>query len=224
MYLRQPHQLLARPVQKLRIGGERHVLGLNRGVDDHPRQLGRLDCLGLDCNRQALLDQRRQPLLAHAVAPARQRRAIEHQPVLEELLAAEELVIGVLDPALAQHLVGEIISVLEDRQPRHQPRRQWRAARIIGVDRPKLPFQEPPIHRAPQRHQRMLQVDDLVEPGAEQILLSRLPPFRWPHLVPRQKHSKASESQIKFARNPLPHTRFPANSIAPARRFQIPNQ
>jgi hypothetical protein len=29
--------------------------------------------------------------------------------VLEELLAAEELVIGVLDPALAQHLVGQVI-------------------------------------------------------------------------------------------------------------------
>jgi hypothetical protein len=65
---------------------------------DHPRQLGRLDCLGPGGNRQALLQQRLQPLLAHTVAPARQRRAIEHQPVLEELLAAEELVIGVLDP------------------------------------------------------------------------------------------------------------------------------
>jgi hypothetical protein len=51
MKLRQPHQLLARPVQKLGIGGERHVLGLNRGVDDHPRQLGRLDRLGLGGNR-----------------------------------------------------------------------------------------------------------------------------------------------------------------------------
>jgi hypothetical protein len=74
---------------------------------------------------------------------------IEHQPVLEELLAAEELVIGVLDPALAQHFVGQVVGVLEDRQPRHQSRRQWRAARIIGVNRPKLPFQELPIHRAP---------------------------------------------------------------------------
>jgi hypothetical protein len=64
--------------------------------------------------------------------------------------------------------------VLEDRQPRHQSRRQWRAARIIRVDRPKLPFQELPIHRAPQRHQRMLHVDDLVKPGPEQVLLSRL--------------------------------------------------
>ena len=58
MSLRQLHQLLARPVQKLRIGGECHVLGLNRGVDDHPRQFGRLDCLGLGGNRPALLDQR----------------------------------------------------------------------------------------------------------------------------------------------------------------------
>jgi hypothetical protein len=184
--LRQPHQLLARPVQKLRIGGERHVLGLHRGVDDHPRQLGGLDCLGPDGNRQAFLDQRLQPFLAHAVAPARQRRAIEHQPMLEELLAAEELVIGILDPTLAQHLVGEIVGVLEDRQPRHQSRRQWRAPRIIRVDGPKLTFQELPIHRVPQRHQRMLQVDDLIEPRAKQILLSRLPSFRWPHLVPRQ--------------------------------------
>lgn len=79
------------------------------------------------------------------------------------------------------------------------------------------------IHRAPQRHQRMLQVNDLIEPGAKQILLSRLPPSRWPS-GPSPKPSKASESQIKFSRNPLPHTRFPANSITPACRFQIPNQ
>lgn len=61
MTLRQPHQFLARPVQKLRIGRERHVLGLNRGVDDQPRQLGRPDRLGLGGNGQALVDQRSQP-------------------------------------------------------------------------------------------------------------------------------------------------------------------
>ena len=105
---------------------------------------------------------------------------------MRSLLAAEVLVIGVFDPALAQHLVGQVVGVLEDRQPRHQSRRQWRAARIIRVDRPKLPFQELPIHLAPQRYQRVLQVDELIKPGAEQILLSRLPSFRWPHLVPRQ--------------------------------------
>ena len=39
--------------------------------------------------------------------------------MLEELLAAEELIVGVLDPALAQNLIGEVVTVLEDRQSRH---------------------------------------------------------------------------------------------------------
>lgn len=33
--------------------------------------------------------------------------------------------------------------VLEDRQPRHQSRRQWRAARVIRVDRPTLQSRNP---------------------------------------------------------------------------------
>jgi hypothetical protein len=32
----------------------------------------------------------------------------------------------------------------------------------------------------------VLHVDDLVEPGTEQVPLSRLPPFPWLHLVSRQ--------------------------------------
>jgi len=36
--------------------------------------------------------------------------------MLKELLAAEVLIIRVLDPALAQGLIGEIVTVLEDRQ------------------------------------------------------------------------------------------------------------
>jgi hypothetical protein len=51
-----------------------------------------------------------QLLLAHALAPAGQRGTVKHQPVLEELLAAEELVIGVLQPALAQHPAGEAVA------------------------------------------------------------------------------------------------------------------
>jgi hypothetical protein len=44
-------------------------------------------------------------------------------------------------------------------------------------------FQEPPIHRAPQRHPWMLHVDDLIEPRSKQILLAHLSPFPWPHLA-----------------------------------------
>src|SRR6266567_2565844 len=58
--------------------------------------------------------------------------------MLEKLLAAEVLEVRVLHPAIAQSLVGKVISVLEDRQPRHQPRRQRRLARLVGVDRPNV--------------------------------------------------------------------------------------
>jgi hypothetical protein len=52
-----------------------------------------------------LLHKCREFLFAHSLPPARHRRALEGQFVLEELFAAEQLVIWVLDPALAQNLV-----------------------------------------------------------------------------------------------------------------------
>jgi hypothetical protein len=66
------------------------------------------------------LEECHEPLLPHALTPARQRGAIKGQFVLEELLSAEELKIGVLDSALIQHLIGEVVHMLEDRQARHQ--------------------------------------------------------------------------------------------------------
>ena len=52
---------------------------------------------------EALLDQRHELLLPHPLAqPARWRRTVEGQLVLKELLAAEELVVRVLDPARAK--------------------------------------------------------------------------------------------------------------------------
>jgi hypothetical protein len=63
-----------------------------------------------------------QLLLAHPLAPAGQRRAIERCLVLEELLAVKQLEIRVLDPALAQGFVRQIVHRFEDRKPRHEPR------------------------------------------------------------------------------------------------------
>ena len=103
--LRQPHQPLARPVHKLRIGWEGDRLRLHRGVDDEPRKVRRFRCAGARRDRQALLDQRDELLLAHALSPAGQRRAVEGRFVPEEPLAAEQLKVWVLDPALAQSLV-----------------------------------------------------------------------------------------------------------------------
>ena len=98
---RQLHQPLARPMHELSVGRKGHRLGLHGGVDDHLRKIGRLRRAGAGGDREALLDQRDEPLLPHSLAPARQRRTVEHQTVLEKLFAAKELVIRVLHPALA---------------------------------------------------------------------------------------------------------------------------
>jgi hypothetical protein len=158
----QPHQPRARPVDQPGIGREHDRLRLDRRVDHHAREVLGSQRLGPRGGRQALLDQRQELLLAHALAPARQRRAVEHQPVLEELLAAEELEIGVLHPALAQRLIGEVVGVLEDRQSRHQPRRQRRMAGLVAVGGAELLFQEAPVDRLGELHQRMIEIDDLV--------------------------------------------------------------
>jgi hypothetical protein len=49
------------------------------------------------------------------------------------------------DPARAQTFVAEIVHVFQDRDPRHQTRRQRRAARNISVNRAEFLLQEFPI-------------------------------------------------------------------------------
>src|SRR5271165_835191 len=51
------------------------------------------------------------------------------------------LKIRVLGPDLAKPLVRQVLAVLQDVQPRHQPRRQGRASRSIRINRPELPFE-----------------------------------------------------------------------------------
>ncbi len=66
---------------------------------------------------QALLQQGDQLLLAHPLPPPGHRGSFERQLLAEEFFAAEQLVIGVLQPPLAQHLVGQLVHVLESGQP-----------------------------------------------------------------------------------------------------------
>jgi hypothetical protein len=103
--------------------------------------------------------------------------------VLEKLLAAEVLKVRVLDPTRGELLIGEIESVLEDGEPRHQPGRQGRHARTVAVDRAAPLLDEVPRDRPRQARQFMLHVDDLIETGAEQVLLARLTALAWLHRV-----------------------------------------
>jgi len=128
---------------------------------------------------KALLEEAPDPLFAHALAPARHRGTVEGQFMAEGLLPAEILKIRVLDPACAQLFVGEVEGVLEDRQSRHQPGRQGRHAGAVTINRAASLLDEAPRDRVRELHQLVLRVDDLVEPGAEQILLARLPALPW---------------------------------------------
>src|SRR5450631_4513240 len=153
--------------------------------------------------------------------------------MLEELLAAEVLVIRVLDPVLAQRLVGVVLHVLEDGKPRHQTRRQRRMTRLVRVDRAKLLFQEAPVDRSRQPHQRVLQIDDLIQTRAEQILLVGLPSLLWLHcesLRLTRVESRESQLQIRgnrqteFARKPAATPHKLANSITSSRPINQPAQ
>jgi hypothetical protein len=45
--------------------------------------------------------------------------------------------VRVFHPALAQHLVGGVVHVLDDGEPRHQSRREWRMTRRTGMNGPR---------------------------------------------------------------------------------------
>jgi hypothetical protein len=182
-------------MHQLGVGRKGDRLGLHRRVDNDLGEIRRLGCAGARRNRQAFLDQRRQALLPHPLAPARQRRAVEGQLVLEDLLAAEELVIGILDPARAQILVGEIMHVLEDRQPRHQPRWQRRMSDLVGIDRAETLLEEAPGNRPTELRQRVVHVDDLVEPRLEEIILPAVPPLLGPHRITLRQADGETESR-----------------------------
>ena len=217
-------QLLQRPVHQPGIGRMGDRLGLHGGVHRHPLQvLGLASAPVLCTDRQALLDQGHELVLAQALAPAGQRRAVERQLVAERQLAAEVLVIRVLQPARAQRLVTEAVHVLQDEQPGHQPGRQARLAGAGRAHRAEPAVQKVPVDPIPQQHQRMLQIDDLIQRRLQQVLLALVPrsshralPISRTHDQGITNHRK-SESQI--ARNPPPTRGFPANSITSKRRL-----
>jgi hypothetical protein len=105
----------------------------------------------------------------------RQRRALERQSVTETQFAAEELIIRVLQPARAQNLVRQVVHVLQDEQPRYQPRRQRRLPHTRRADAGKPAVEKPPIDLARQPYQRMAVIDDRFQRRPQQILLTIVP-------------------------------------------------
>ena len=114
--------------------------------------------------------------------------------------------------------------VLQDREPRHEPRRQRRLAWTVGIDRAAPLFQKPPVDRCGELRQRMAGVDDLVEPRPEKIVLSAIPTLLRPHPEPprrvlqRQRITPIRAAQ--FAGKPTDTRSKSAKSITSDRRHR----
>src|SRR4030095_7727429 len=153
--LGQLHQLLDRAMGEPGVGRMRDRLLLHSGIYRNPFEIFGVDRPYAVGHRKALLQQRGDLLLTQPLAPARERRAIKRQLVPEHHFPAEVLEIRVLYPSLAQRLVGEVVHVLEDQQPGHQPRRQWRLPGSHATYRTEASRQKIPIDLSGQPHQRM---------------------------------------------------------------------
>ena len=90
------------------------------------------------------------------------------EAVLEELFPGEILEIRIMHPALTNALVRQPVNVLEQQKPDHEAGLDSGPA-LVAVKRCDLAIQPLPVELACKLHQFVLHVDDLLEPGPEQI-------------------------------------------------------
>lgn len=101
--------------------------------------------------------------------------------VLEKLLASEQLEIRIFQPFLAHSVVRKVVRVLQDRQACHQPGRQQRLARLVGIDRAEALIQEPPGDLPSKLGQIVVRIDDRIETGEKHVRLPAIPPLLRQH-------------------------------------------
>ncbi len=154
------------------IGRMLHGLGLHRRVDDDLLQAALGDDASLHPCRDRCLEQLLNALLANALAPAGHLAWINGQGMLEELLPAKELPVGVLDPPAYRLLIGDALEVLEVMEARHKPDRYCRPSVVGAVQGAEFLRQVVPGDRGRQANQFMVHVQGQVEAhGGDQGLL-----------------------------------------------------
>src|SRR5262249_31869386 len=112
---------------------------------------------------------------------------------------------------------------------RHQSRRQARLTGTIGAHRGKAPVEELPVDLVRQEHQRVLQVDDLIQARQQQVRLARV---SWlGHLVPPNRDDRRWESNHALPKTGIPKhkkasrmARFLSQSNTHSARINSSNQ
>ena len=114
------------------------------------------------------LGQQQVQLVAEPLAPMAQVRALVRELMLEELFAGEVLEIRIMDPALAHAFVGQPVNVLEQQKSDHEAGLDPGPA-LVAVERRDLAIDPRQSILPASRTSLVLHVDDLIEPGPEQI-------------------------------------------------------
>ena len=130
--LGQPGDLLAGDFQQPAVGGVGDGLALNRGVDDDALELGLLHGAHVHGSLDGGLEQLLHAGFAKHPAESTDLRRIARQTWLEIDLAAEELEVHVLRPALDQGLIALVVGVLQIQQRHHQANGQTRPPRVAA--------------------------------------------------------------------------------------------
>ena len=181
---RLPAQLLDRLQHQLGVGGVRDVLRLHRGVHGDALEIVRLQRAELMRHSQALSQQRIE-LVADPLASVAHPRALMRKGVLEERLAGEVLEVGIVEPALAYPFVGHLVDVFQEQEPDHEPRLGRRPA-VLAEQPSQLGVEPVPVDLIGQPRQLVAHVDDLIEPGPEQIARAFLRRLLRSHRQPPQ--------------------------------------
>src|ERR1700730_9185293 len=191
---------------------------MHRGVHRDPRQVTGPQCTARMCHPQAL-GQKQFQLVAEALPPVAQVRALVREAVLEKLFPAEVLEIRIIDPALAHAFVGQPVNVLEQQKPDRKARLDP-GSTVLAVERRDLAVDKVPVDLACELCQLVLQLDDLVETRPEQIARHRrrvlLRPHRSLRCAQRIMLRLSRESRKRNCKLPGPQTPKPCN-LKPAR-------
>src|SRR5690554_3777055 len=98
---------------------------------------------------------------------------MDWKAVLEESFACKVLEIRALHPSVDHSFIGQAMQMLQVHQACHQSRGcGWPSCRRWEEPGPFL-IEELPIHQGGELHQLMTHVDQIHEPGAQQIFLFR---------------------------------------------------
>lgn len=164
------------------------------------------------------LGQKTIQMIADALPPVAHAGALVRQRVLEERLAGEVLEIGIMHPTVPDLLVRKPVGVFQHKHAEHEAYR-FRRAPLIGKTIRQLIVEPGPVDLVRQDDKRMPHIDNLIETGAEKIVVPRL----WclfrshghpPNYAPSGKHGLPKKG-IQNRKEMNSKHRFPAITKQP---------